>query len=127
MTSRHHSLSLVVSNRGTPLAGVDQHQPAREGPQMSFSKDLDRSRRKRRVPLDPYRMKREFPERWASYLHATFRNPEAVATAFDVRFQTACNWWAGTNAASGDKVALAALNDPVGFARAMRNDKGKAA
>ena len=94
---------------------------------MSFSKDLDRSRRKRRDPLDPYRMKREFPERWASYLHATFRNPEAVATAFDVRFQTACNWWTGTNAASGDKVALAAISDPEGFARAMRNDPEKAA
>lgn len=97
---------------------------------MSCSKVFDLTRRTARGAVDPYRMKREFPGRWAAYLRATFRNPEAVAAAFDVRFQTACNWWAGTNAASGDKVAVVALRDPEGFARAMSggaDDAGDAA
>lgn len=69
--------------------------------------------------FDPYRFRSEFLDLWAGYLHQQYRNPEAVAVAFDVTFQSACNWWNGTNRPSGDKVALAALRDPVGFAAAM--------
>ena len=70
--------------------------------------------------LDPDRMRFEFPDLFASYLRANFRNPEAVSDAFGVRFQTACNWWNATHRASGDKVALAASRDPQGFADAMQ-------
>lgn len=71
--------------------------------------------------FDPYRMRVEFPDLWAGYLRGHFRNPEAVAVAFDVTFQTACNWWNGTHRPSGDKVAIAALRDPDGFAEHMNN------
>lgn len=70
--------------------------------------------------LDPYRMRVEFPDLWAGYLRAHFPNPEAVSVAFGVTFQSACNWWNATHRPSGDKVALAALRDPEGFADAMQ-------
>lgn len=69
--------------------------------------------------FDPYRFRTEFPDLWSAYLRSSFRNPEAVSVAFDVTFQTACNWWNATHRPSGDKVALAALADPDGFAASM--------
>lgn len=69
--------------------------------------------------FDPFRYRTEFPELWSAYLRAHFRNIENVAVAFDVTFQTACNWWNGTHRPSGDKVALAAIRDPEGFAASM--------
>jgi hypothetical protein len=69
--------------------------------------------------FDPYKYKTEFPELWAQYLRGNFRNIECVAVAFDVTFQCASNWWSGSNRPSGDKVALAAIRDPQGFAAAM--------
>lgn len=71
--------------------------------------------------FDPYRLRHEFPDLWSAYLRGTFRNPEAVSVAFGVTFQTACNWWNATHRPSGDKVALAALRDPEGFAASMMN------
>ena len=73
--------------------------------------------------FDPYRFRSEFPDLWSTYLRSSFRNAETVSVTFDVTFQTACNWWNGTHRASGDKVALAALRDPEGFASAMMNMK----
>ena len=69
--------------------------------------------------LEPDRMRFEFPDLWSAYLRASFRNPEMVSVAFGVTFQTACNWWNATHRPSGDKVALAALRDPEGFAASM--------
>lgn len=97
------ALSLVVSN--DPLAR-DQHR--RQPVKKSFSK-----------VFEPYRFRSEFPDMWSAYLRASFRNPETVSVAFDVTFQTACNWWNATHRPSGDKVALAALRDPEGFATSM--------
>lgn len=77
--------------------------------------------------FDPYRLRTEFPDMWSAYLRASFRNPEAVAVAFDVTFQTACNWWKATHRPSGDKVALAALSDPAGFSASMTMITGRAA
>lgn len=77
--------------------------------------------------FDPDRMRFEFPDLWADYLRAHFRNPEAVSVAFGVTFQTACNWWNATHRPSGDKVALAALRDPEGFADAMQAINKRAA
>jgi hypothetical protein len=56
--------------------------------------------------FDPDAMRLRFPDIWSAFLHEHYRNPEEVAVAFGVRFQTACNWWAGTNRPTGDKVAL---------------------
>lgn len=69
--------------------------------------------------FEPYRFRSEFPDMWSAYLRASFRNPETVSVAFGVTFQTAWNWWNATHRPSGDKVALAALRDPEGFAASM--------
>lgn len=69
--------------------------------------------------FEPYWFKTEFPDLWSAYLRGSFRNPETVSVAFDVTFQTACNWWNATHRPSGDKVALAALRDPEGFAASI--------
>lgn len=53
-----------------------------------------------------------FLPRWATWLQANFRNPEAVAVAFDVRMRTACNWWNADNCPTGEVVALAFLRFP---------------
>jgi hypothetical protein len=96
-------LSLVASNPDLPRV-QDRRQPV----QKSFDK-----------VFDPYRFRAEFTDLWSGYLRDSFRNVEAVAVAFDVTFQTACNWWNGTHRPSGDKVALAALRDPQRFAASM--------
>lgn len=77
--------------------------------------------------FDPYKLRTEFPDLWSGYLRASFRNPEAVSVAFDVTFQTACNWWNATHRPSGDKVALAAMADPDGFTASMTKITGIAA
>lgn len=58
--------------------------------------------------FDPHQMRVRFADHWAEFLRANYRNPEEVAVAFDVRFQTAMNWWNGANRPSGDRVALVA-------------------
>lgn len=57
--------------------------------------------------LDPLTFRAKFADYWSDFLHANYRNPEAVAHAYGVRFQTALNWWNGANRPSGDVVALA--------------------
>jgi hypothetical protein len=106
-TAPRPALSLVVSN---DLHSRDQHR--RQPLKKSFTK-----------VLEPDRMRFEFPDLWSSYLRSNFRNPETVSVAFDVTFQTACNWWNATHRPSGDKVALAALRDPEGFAASMMTIK----
>lgn len=106
------ALSLVISNP-EPMT---RHQDGGIAVQKSQTK-----------VFDPYRYRAEFPDLWAGYLRAHFRSPEAVAAAFDVRFQTALNWWQGAHRPSGDKVALAALADPAGFAAAMTPKDRRAA
>ena len=49
---------------------------------------------------------------FARYLQVNFRNAEAVATHYGVRFQTALNWWHAENTASGEQVARTML-DPA--------------
>lgn len=55
-----------------------------------------------------------FRERWSRFLRANYRNPEEVAVAFNVRFQTAHNWWEGDHAPSGYAVAHAFRTHPEG-------------
>lgn len=70
--------------------------------------------------VDPYRMRADFPELWARYLRETCGGrPALIAVQFDVTEETARNWLAGKGRATGDKVALAALDDPARFAEAM--------
>ncbi|MCV2877590.1 hypothetical protein OE699_01890 [Sedimentimonas flavescens] len=69
------------------------------------------------VEPDAYRV--AFCGRWQGLMQHLFRTREDVASAFGVTFQTACNWWDGTNRPSGDRVALAAITWPEEFARFM--------
>lgn len=66
--------------------------------------------------FDPHRYRVLFPDRWSQFVRAHHRNAEEVAFVYGVTFQTACNWWHGTNRPSGDKVALAAMAYPDSFA-----------
>lgn len=71
----------------------------RNGPtQMSLSK-----------VIDPRGFKAFFKQRFSEFLQANYRNAEEVAVIYGVRYQTALNWWQGTNAPSGDTTTLACL------------------
>ena len=56
--------------------------------------------------------RRFFAGRWSAFLRENYRSPEHVAVCFDVRFQTAVNWWNGDHAPSGFAVALAFREKP---------------
>lgn len=71
--------------------------------------------------FDPRTYRAAFADRWASFLHENYQNPEEVAHCFGVRFQTAVNWWNGTNRPSGDVVALAALRHGATFTEHKRD------
>ncbi len=86
--------------------------PKTKDPQMSHTNLLAKS-------FSPHRYRAVFPDRWSQFLRRSYRNPEEVAFNFDVRFQTAQNWWNGTNRPTGDKVAMAAISRPVEFAQIM--------
>ena len=60
-----------------------------------------------------------FPERWAGFLQSHFRSVGEVGWFFGVDQRTAQNWWEGSNRPTGDKVALAAVRFPAGFADHM--------
>ncbi|MCA0963302.1 hypothetical protein [Salipiger bermudensis] len=85
---------LVVSNGACLNAALEQ-------PASSWTKTLDR-RRVRVISA----------ELWSDFLRRNFRNQEAVAAFFEVRFQTACNWWLATNRPSADKIMIAVLELP---------------
>lgn len=53
---------------------------------------------------------------WAEFLRVTFATREVVAVEFDVTFQTACNWRAGTSQAQLNHVLQAARDYPGAFA-----------
>ena len=73
--------------------------------------------------FEPRHYRQFFAERWADFLHKNYANPEEVAVAYGVRFQTALNWWQGLNRPSGDVVAIAACR----HGRAFTDHMGKAA
>ena len=59
------------------------------------------------------RLERDFfIARFRAYLRGNFRNPEQVSVAFNVRFQTALNWWNGDNCPAGVPV-MRAMHDPA--------------
>ena len=57
--------------------------------------------------IDPRSFRARFASYWSDFIHANYRSPEEVSVSFGVTFQTACNWWHGTNRPSGDVVARA--------------------
>lgn len=57
-----------------------------------------------------------FAPAFARWLQVNFRDAEAVAATFGVRYQTALNWWNACNRASGDTVALVFLTFPQAVA-----------
>ncbi len=71
------------------------------------------------APSDAVSYRAGFVFRWQAFVRAEFRSIEALAAHFGVRFQTAFNWWQGLNCPSGYAVALAAMQSPGAFARAM--------
>lgn len=57
-----------------------------------------------------------FMTAFARWLQLNFRTPEQVAATFDVRHQTALNWWNARNCASGDTVGVVFLHFPAAVA-----------
>ena len=53
-----------------------------------------------------------FPDRWAEFLRAHFRDHIAVAYTFDVDEKTARNWWNGVTGPRGAAVAQAFAMQP---------------
>lgn len=53
-----------------------------------------------------------FPGAFSAWLQENFHSPEVVAAVFGVRYQTALNWWNGSNKPSGDTLMLLAMIYP---------------
>lgn len=47
------------------------------------------------VPLEPYRILRDFPDQWQAYLRAHFASIADAALAFGVSERAARRWWDG--------------------------------
>ena len=73
--------------------------------------------------LDPRGFKMFFKHRFAEFLQANYRNAEEVSVNYGVRYQTALNWWQGTNAPSGDSTTLAAMVHGDAYTDFMRGGK----
>ncbi len=70
--------------------------------------------------MEPRDFRAFFALRWSQFLHENYRNAEEVSVEFGVRYQTALNWWQGTNRPSGDVVAMAFLSHGESLAKHMR-------
>ena len=69
--------------------------------------NMERTQMSQSKVFDPIRFRARFAEYWSLFLKEHYRNPEHVAVAFGVRYQTALNWWQGANRPTGDVVAMA--------------------
>jgi len=65
--------------------------------------------------IDPHVLRREFPDRWAAFLHATMRDATEVAFFYGVTDRAARDWWNGITAARGSSVVLASRAFPEVF------------
>lgn len=88
------------------LASGVAHQRARDIAQPQIAGDT------RPLPLAADDFRIWFLPTFARWLQANFRDPETVAASFNVRHQTALNWWHGANRASGDTMALVFMTFP---------------
>jgi hypothetical protein len=68
-------------------------------------------------PADPLAIMRVFPDRWMAFLRAHYRSHIEVAFVYNVSERAARKWWEGVGGARGDKVVIAAVTQPEGFAR----------
>lgn len=72
--------------------------------------------------IEPRSFRAVFAHRFSKFLQANYRNPEEVAVAFGVRYQTAFNWWQGLNRPSGDVVTMAVLRHGDAYTEHMAGD-----
>ena len=79
-----------------------------ENAQMSLTKVFEK---------DPRSFRASFASKFSAFLHSEYQNPEEVAVCFGVRYQTAFNWWNGTNRPSGDVVAIAFMQRGASLSR----------
>ena len=57
--------------------------------------------------VDPFRIRRDYPERWSAYIRAHYRNLNHVCQTFDVSERTARKWWDGETGGHGPQVGIA--------------------
>lgn len=65
--------------------------------------------------LDPYKAHREFPEKWAEFLHVAFRGPmmvQRIALHFQLSEKGARKWLSGQHGCNGQHVVQAAQDFP---------------
>jgi len=63
-------------------------------------------------PFDLHRYRVVFPDRWAAFLRAHFRDQMHVAYMFGVSDRTARNWWEGVSAPRAEFALAACKNVP---------------
>lgn len=68
-------------------------------------------------PVDPYRVARDFPERWSAYIRAQFRDLGDVCRTFGVCERTARKWWTAETGANARQLVIAWRRDPEGVTR----------
>lgn len=67
-------------------------------------------------PFDLHRFRTLFPDRWASFLRAHFRNHTQIAAFFDVDDKTARNWLDGTTKPTAPTALIAVASIPGAMA-----------
>lgn len=71
-------------------------------------------------PCDPRAFQRVYPDRWAAFLRANFRNALEVAVFFSVDEKTARQWIEGVTAPRGWAASFAVLAIPSAQAFLLR-------
>lgn len=104
MTRRSH-LTLIVNN------SVSSEQDGRTVGPKSCSKFLD-----------PYWLRVNLQDIWGAYNDVRFARVEDVAAFYGVSFQTALNWKNRLGRPTADKLLMAYLSDPAGFAACFGPD-----
>ena len=69
-------------------------------------------------PCDPRAFRRLYPDRWAAFLKAHFRNSTEIACFFDIDEKTARQWLNGINAPQAWAASFAVVSIP-GAAREL--------
>lgn len=64
-------------------------------------------------PFDMHRFRAVFPDIWAEFLKAHFRDKEHIAYFFDTDEKTARNWLSGFNVPTGPRAVAAVLQFPA--------------
>lgn len=94
---------------GSVPVSSSQDRDKKEAAQMSLSK-----------VFDVREFRRFYKERSAQFFQENYDSPEQVAYLYGKRYQTALNWWTGTNAPSGDTATLMAIRHGDAYTEFMR-------